>query len=454
MNDIYAVILAAGEGKRMKSRHSKVLQPICGRTMVEHALEAVSDFCKKPILVVGHDSEAVKAKVGDRAFYAEQKEQLGTGHAVMTARSYLEGKQGYVVVMAGDMPLIQKPIINHLVQEAREGTYCAVVLTSRMKDPTGYGRIIRGLDGTVKAIIEEKDAQEQEKAIEEVNSSIYCFEIPTLLSCLDNLKNDNAQQEYYLTDCIAMMANMGKKVRPVCIPDGRDCMGVNDREQLAEATTELQKRIIAGHLKNGVTFIDPDNAYVDIQVTIANDVVIYPGVVLQGNTQIGCGCTIYPGTVIRDSIIGSEVTIRSSELEECVVEDSAKIGPFAHIRPNSRVGRGCKLGNFVEIKNSTLDEGSKVSHLTYVGDADVGKHTNIGCGVVFVNYDGANKYRTTVGDNAFIGCNTNLVAPVQVGDGAYTAAGSTITDDVPENTLAVARNRQVNKPGWNRPRKK
>ena len=450
MKKVYAVILAAGEGTRMKSSLTKVLHPVCGLPMVEHAMAAVGEDCEKPVIVIGHGGDAVREQIGERAYYAVQEKRLGTGHAVMMAREYLEGKDGYVVVMAGDMPLIHREIIHALIQDAMAEECGAVVLTGRLQNPTGYGRIIRARDGSIQAIIEEKDANDQQRKVEEVNSSIYCFDIALLLSCLDKLTNNNAQGEYYLTDCIEMIAAGGKKVRAHCVEDVTDCMGVNDRIQLSIANKVMRRRIITRHMQNGVTFIDPENAYVDAGVSIGNDTVIYPGVVLEGNTEIGAGCTITSGTRIIDSVVGDGVLIKSSELEQCIVKDHGKIGPFVHIRPDSVIGEGCKLGNFVEVKNSVLGKETKVSHLTYVGDSDVGGNVNVGCGVVFVNYDGAKKHRSTVGDGVFIGCNTNLVAPVTVGDGAYIAAGSTITEDIPENQLAIARARQINKPDWKR----
>ncbi|MDL2289534.1 bifunctional UDP-N-acetylglucosamine diphosphorylase/glucosamine-1-phosphate N-acetyltransferase GlmU [Clostridia bacterium OttesenSCG-928-F22] len=448
MKQVEAIILAAGEGKRMKSSLPKVLHPICGRTMVEHAMEAVKGYCEKPILVIGHGGETVQQKIGDRARYCYQTEQLGTGHAVMMAKEQLQGKQGYVVVMAGDMPLIHRDIIDALVQHAQAEPCGAVVLTGRMHNPTGYGRILRKPDGSIQAIVEEKDADELQKSIGETNSSIYCFDIASLLDCLDSLDNKNAQGEYYLTDCIELLNKQGKRVLAHAVEDVRDCMGINDREQLSYATDVMRMRIIHRHMQNGVTIIDKNNAYIDVQVEIGRDTVIYPGAVIEGNTKIGENCTIIGVCTLKDATIGSHVSIKSSDLEQCVVRDGAKLGPYVHIRPNSDIGENTKLGNFVEVKNSTLAEGAKVSHLTYVGDAEVGKDVNIGCGVVFVNYDGKHKYKTVVEDNAFIGCNTNLVAPVKVEKGAYIAAGSTITKDVPQENLAIARARQINRANW------
>jgi bifunctional UDP-N-acetylglucosamine pyrophosphorylase/glucosamine-1-phosphate N-acetyltransferase len=450
MKDVYAVIMAAGEGKRMNSSMPKVLHAICGKTLVEWAMHAVGEFCEKPVIIVGHGADQVKSYLGDRAYYVMQEQQLGTGHAVMMARGYLEGKDGYVVIMAGDMPLITQATIRRVVEAMNdeETEYAAVVLTSRMVDPTGYGRIIRRADGSVKQIVEERDATDKEKSIKEVNSSVYCFDIKTLLGFIDKLSNNNAQNEYYLTDCISMMSSNGKKVRALPVMDLSDCMGVNDRVQLSVAARTLQQRINERHLRAGVTFIDPQATYVDADVRIGRDTVLYPGVVLEGQTQIGEGCTLSSSTHIKNSIVGSHVTLKASYLEDCVVKDGACIGPFAHLRPNSEIEKGCRIGNFVEVKNSVVGEGSKVSHLTYVGDADVGKNVNIGCGVVFVNYDGCKKCRSVVEDDCFVGCNSNLISPVRIGRGAYVAAGSTITEDVPQNALAIARERQINKTNW------
>ncbi|MGI6168537.1 MAG: bifunctional UDP-N-acetylglucosamine diphosphorylase/glucosamine-1-phosphate N-acetyltransferase GlmU [Christensenellales bacterium] len=452
MKDVYAVIMAAGEGKRMNSNRPKVLHSICGRTLVEWAMHAVGEFCEKPVLIVGHGADQVKGYLGDRAYYVMQEQQLGTGHAVMMARSYLEGKDGYVVIMAGDMPLITQATIRRVVDAMtdEDTEYAAVVLTSRMADPTGYGRIIRRADGTIRQIVEERDASDKEKSIKEVNSSVYCFNIRTLLTFIDKLSNNNAQNEYYLTDCISMMSSKGKKVRALPVIDTSDCMGVNDRVQLSVAARTLQQRIVEQHLRSGVTFIDPQAAYVDCDVTIGRDTIVYPSVVLEGKTAIGEDCILYPSTHIKDSEVGSHVTVKTSYLEACRVAEGVCIGPFAHIRPQSDIAGGCRIGNFVEVKNSVIGTGSKVSHLTYVGDADVGENVNIGCGVVFVNYDGSKKCRSVVEDGCFVGCNSNLISPVHIGSNAYIAAGSTITEDVPAEALAIARERQSNKTNWNK----
>ncbi|MGI6175511.1 MAG: bifunctional UDP-N-acetylglucosamine diphosphorylase/glucosamine-1-phosphate N-acetyltransferase GlmU [Christensenellales bacterium] len=443
---VNALILAAGEGTRMKSKRPKVLHTLYGKALIEWSLDSVAQLCGKPMVVVGHGADAVKRYLGDRAHYVLQSERKGTGHAVMMAKEYLQACGGYVVVLAGDVPLIRKETIAALIESAKGSA--ASILTVMMQDPAGYGRILRDESGAVCGIIEEKDANEAEKKICEINSGIYCLKTEALLWALDRLENSNAQGEYYLTDCIGLLSADARKVHTYTVQHAEEAMGVNDRFQLALAGEVLRRRINRRHCENGVGIQDVNTAYIDDGVTIGADTLIQPNVTIKGDTKIGCDCVIGTGSVIEDCIIGDGVAIRSSELEQSVVGDGVKIGPFAHLRPNSDIGAHCKLGNFVEIKNSRLGEDSKVSHLTYVGDSDVGRGVNIGCGVVFVNYDGCQKARSVVKDNAFIGCNTNLVSPVTVGEGAYIAAGSTITEDVPNAALAIARARQINKPGW------
>lgn len=426
---VVSIIMAAGEGKRMKSPLPKVLHKICGQELVRYALCAAAIGEGKSVVIVGCGADEVKAALGTEADYAFQEKQLGTGHALMMARPFL--KEGYALVLAGDMPLLQRETLEVLCALTIEQKYAACVLTAQVQDPKGYGRILRDEEGSVVAIVEDRDATDAQKAIREVNSSVYCFEISALVEALDALDNHNTQGEYYLTDCIAHIVKSGRKVG-ARIGCAEECIGVNDLVQLSACAKIMQKRINHAHMRSGVQIIDPDAVYIGAQVSIGAGAIIYPNNVIEGRSRIGEGATLYPGNFIENGIVG----------------EMTKVGPNAHIRPGTVTGKGCRVGNFVELKNVTLDDGAKVSHLAYCGDGSIGKGSNISCGVIFSNYDGKNKFRTIVGEKAFVGCNVNLVAPVEIGDGAYVAAGSTITEDVPAGALGIARERQLNKLGW------
>lgn len=449
MDKNIVVIMAAGEGTRMKSDIPKVMHKVGNRPMIDCVIDAAAGASPDlPVVVVGNGREIVTKYLGKRAQIAVQEEQKGTGHAVMMARDFLEKKRsGYTVVLAGDMPLLRAETIENLCREAKEQKYACTVLTSVMKNPTGYGRIVRLSDYTVESIVEEADADDNIRGIKEVNTSVYCFETKELLDCLEKLTNDNKQGEYYLTDCISMMVAKGARVGALSGPE-TECMGVNNRLQLAQAEKELRKRTLQKLMINGVTMIDPSRTYVDARAKIGYDTVIEPGVVINGECTIGKGCYLYSGTRIEDSSIGDNVSVDHSVIVQSTVGDDCTVGPFAYMRPNSTVGNGCKVGDFVEIKNASVGDGTKVPHLTYVGDGEVGENCNISCGTIFANYDGKNKYRTTVGDNVFIGSNATLIAPVTVHDGAFVAAGSTIHEDVPGGSMAIARERQSIKDGW------
>lgn len=449
---IRTVILAGGLGTRMKSDTPKVLHQAAGRAMVEWAIEAVTPVDAQPILVVGESGEAVKAHVGDRVQYAYQEQPLGTGDAVMAARSLFSDAE-YVVITCGDMPLLRAQSIEQLTDAVKNSDVAAAVLTANMDNPQGMGRIVRGSTGQVQAIIEHADASEVQKEIQEVNTGVFCFHREALEYALDRLANRNMQEEYYLTQAVEILTERGDCVHAVQC-SAEEAMGTNDRRQLAQAAKVLRRRINDHWMLEGVTLIDPDNTYIDGDVTIGSDTVIYPGCVIEGQSTIGRNCTIYGSSVIQNSHIYDHVHIMASTMVNAQVGSHTHVGPNAYLRPGAVVGEHCKIGDFVEIKNANIGDDTKISHLTYVGDADVGKNVNLGCGVVFVNYDGVRKHRTTVHDNAFIGCNTNLVSPVTVGENAYTAAGSTITEDVPADALGIARQRQVNKGGWAAKRKK
>lgn len=442
----YAIILAAGKGTRMKSNLYKVLHPVCGKPMVEHIMNRVTEIHPQEVVtIVGHGADRVQAQLGDRTVYALQAEQLGTGHAVLQAAEFLKGKQGTTLVISGDTPLLTSETLDRLF-EYHEGKHAsATILTAHADNPTGYGRIIRDRVGIVEKIVEQKDATLSEAQVQEINTGTYCFDNELLFDALSNLNTDNAQGEYYLTDIVEILKKAGKTVAAYQTEDFHESLGVNDRVALAEANRIMRQRINTKHMQNGVSFVDPTATYIDAEVIIGAETVIEPGVYLKGQTVIGENCVISGQTQIIDSQIEANVTITSSIIEESIVRSNVDIGPFAHLRPQAEIKEHAHIGNFVEVKNAVIGEGTKVGHLTYVGDATLGKEINVGCGVVFVNYDGKHKHHTTIGDHAFIGSAANLIAPVTLGDQAVVAAGSTITEDVPAKSMGIARARQVNK---------
>ena len=448
MNNTIAIVLAAGEGKRMKSSTPKILHKAAGKALSEWVVDAAAEATDQPpVLVIGKNADMVKDYFGERVRYAVQSEPLGSGHAVMAASEYLTG-DGYVIVVAGDMPLIQAQTLKRLAQTAADQALGACLLTATVDDATGYGRVIRGEDGGVKRIVEHRDATEEQKAIREINLSVYCFGAALLREALASLKPNNVQGEYYLTDCIEYISSSGKRIEAISCVSADEWMGVNDRVQLADAAKKLRRRINNELMLSGVTMIDPDSTYIEASVTVEQDVTIYPGVTLEGTTVIKQGAVLYPGSRITNSTIGAGTTVQNAVVLSATVGDNSTIGPYAYLRPGSLIGNGCRVGDFVEVKNAHIKDGAKVSHLSYIGDGEIGEKSNIGCGVVFVNYDGKKKSKTIVGKNAFIGCNANLVAPVTIGDGAYVAAGSTVTKDVEEDALCVARSRQTVIEGW------
>lgn len=443
-----ALILAAGQGKRIKSDLPKVLHKVCGKEMVNHVIDTLRKGNVEDInVIVGKGAELVKENTKSRnVSYSLQEAQLGTGHAVKCAMDFLKDKKGTVAVFNGDAPLIEEGTIEELFKVHKESGNSATILTSILDDASGYGRIIRSGDEVLK-IVEHKDCNEEELKVKEINSGMYCFEIESLVECLGNLSNNNSQGEYYLTDVIGMLKEKDEKVGALVI-NYEETLGVNSRVQLAEVEAILRKRINNKHLENGVTIIDPNSTYIGIDVEIGQDTIIYPGNVLEGNTVIGKGCILYPNSRINNSIIGEGVDIQSSVILESEIGNNTTVGPFAYIRPESIIGNNVRIGDFVEIKKSTIGNNTKVSHLTYVGDAEVGEGCNFGCGTVTVNYDGKNKNKTIIGNNSFIGCNTNLISPITVEDNTYIAAGSTITNNVKSGELAVARAKQRNIEGW------
>jgi bifunctional UDP-N-acetylglucosamine pyrophosphorylase/glucosamine-1-phosphate N-acetyltransferase len=444
-----AIVLAAGQGKRMKSKLYKVLHPVGGKPMVGHVVETLNQIqVSQTLVVVGYGAEAVQNYLGDKVEYALQEQQLGTGHAVLQAKQAFGSLDGVSIVICGDTPLIQAETLQEMLSLHEQSGAAATILTAEMNEPTGYGRIIRSAEGDVSRIVEHKDCTTQEAAVKEINTGTYCFDNRLLFEALSLVKNDNVQQEYYLTDVISILAGQGKRIQAYCMEDSADSIGVNDRVALAEAEQLLKRRINRKHMLNGVTLIDPDHTYIESDVQIGTDTVLLPGTILRGNTVIGENCTLGPNTEITDSTVKDEVTIKQSVVQEAFVDSHTSVGPFAYLRPGAKLGQHVKVGDFVEIKNATLDEGAKVSHLSYIGDAKVGKNVNFGCGAITVNYDGFNKSLTEIGDDAFVGSNVNLIAPVKIGKNAYVVAGSTITHAVEDGDLAIARERQINKPGY------
>lgn len=418
MEETLAIVMAAGKGTRMKSKKSKLVHQIYGKELVKRAVEnarkaGISDV----ITVVGYQKEQVEAVLGNTVKYAIQEEMLGTGHAVMQAKKYLQGKVGKVVILSGDVPILRPTTIQSLVEKSIERKEYATLLTAIYDNPSGYGRIIRDEGGNVKAIVEDKDATEMQKEIKEINAGIYCFDIQELLNALDSITSDNAQGEYYLTDVIKIMNDKGLKTGAVIVEDNTEILGVNDKVQLELLTRVLRLRINTEHLRNGVTIEDINTTYIYDDVEIGADTVIHPNTTIKSGVRIG---------------------------EDC------EIGPNAYIREGCDLANKVKIGSFVEIKKAKISEGTKVPHLSYMGDCEIGAKTNIGCGTITCNYDGFNKSKTIIGDNSFIGSNTNLVAPVTLGSNTFVAAGSTITDDVPDYALAIARQRQTNKEDWNK----
>lgn len=449
MKKRYAIILAAGQGTRMKSKLYKVLHPILGKPMLQYVLDALKQISvNRLVTVVGHGAEKVAETVGEQSKLVLQAEQLGTGHAVMQAEQLLKDEEGTTIVVCGDTPLITKETLENVFNYHESTNSKATILTTHINKPTGYGRIIRNDFGEVERIVEEKDATEEERKVTEINTGTYCFDNKLLFAALKQVTNDNAQNEYYLTDVIEILKAQGEKISAYVTEDADETIGINDRVALAEAEKIMRKRINEKHLLNGVTIMDPNSTYIGPDVEIEQDAVIYPGSVISGNSYIGADAIIGPHSEISDSSIGNETIVRQSAIESSKIGNKVQIGPYAHIRPNSSINDEARIGNFVEIKNSTIGMGSKVPHHSYIGDTTLGDHVNIGCGTITVNYNGKTKHRTEIGSHSFVGCNSNLIAPVKIADHAYVAAGSTITTDVPSDALAIARARQVNKENY------
>lgn len=445
----YGIVLAAGQGKRMKSKLYKVLHPVCEKPMVGHVVDTLKELnAARIVAVVGHGAEAVQAYLGDKAEYALQAQQCGTGHAVMQVESLLASEEGMSIVICGDTPLITKETLEKLFEVHVEKGAAATLLSAILPNPSGYGRIVRDASGAVLGIVEHKDCNSEQLSIQEINAGTYCFDNQKLFAALKQVTNSNAQGEYYLTDVISILQQAGETIAAHVLQDPNEATGVNDRAALSEVEQVMRARINRKHMMNGVTFIDSNASYIGVDVEIGSDSVIHPGTVLCGRTVVGQDCEIGPSAHITDCSIDDGVSIRYSTLVESKVGRSSSIGPYAYLRPGTEVGQDVKVGDFVELKNAKVDDGSKISHLSYVGDAVVGKNVNIGCGAITVNYDGFTKSLTEIQDDAFVGSNVNLIAPVVIGKGAYVVAGSTITSNVGEGDLAIARERQVTKEGY------
>ncbi|MGL4606069.1 MAG: bifunctional UDP-N-acetylglucosamine diphosphorylase/glucosamine-1-phosphate N-acetyltransferase GlmU [Eubacteriaceae bacterium] len=448
MKESRVLILAAGQGTRMKSEIPKVLHKVCGKSLLDYVIDASKGAGVEKIgTIIGYKSDLVKETLEDQIEIIIQEEQLGTGHAVMTALPFFEEFSGNLLILVGDAPLVRKETIEGLIKTHEEKGFSATVLSAEISDPTGYGRMVKGKNGELIRIVEDRDTSRDEKEIKEINSGMYCFDAQDLKKALKMITTNNSQGEYYLTDVIEILREMGKTTGTY-VTEAEDIMAINSKVQLAEISETMQKRINTKLMEEGVILRDPKTAYISSGVQIGRDTIIYPNVILEGETKIGTNSTIGGNSRLENAKVGDNVTIQNSTIIDSVIGDETTIGPYAYLRPGNLVGKKCKVGDFVEMKNSTMADGAKASHLTYIGDGDVGENVNLGCGTVFVNYDGKKKHRTIVEKDAFIGCNTNLIAPVTVKEGAYIAAGSTITDDVPEESLAIARARQVNKVGY------
>ncbi|OBG96705.1 UDP-N-acetylglucosamine diphosphorylase/glucosamine-1-phosphate N-acetyltransferase [Mycobacterium sp. E3251] len=455
--DTAVLVLAAGPGTRMRSDTPKVLHTIGGRSMLSHLLHAITKVAPQHLVVVlGHDHQRISPLVagwaddlGRGIEVALQDRPLGTGHAVLCGLSALpDDYAGVVVVTSGDTPLLDSDTVADLIATHNAGSAAATVLTTTLADPTGYGRILRTQDNEVTAIVEHADATPFQREIREVNTGVYAFDVAALRSALSRLSSNNAQQELYLTDVISILRGDGQAVHAQRVDDSALVAGVNNRVQLAELGAELNRRIVAAHQMAGVTIIDPATTWIDVDVTIGRDTVIHPGTQLLGRTQLGGHCVVGPDTTLTDVTVGDGASVVRTHATSSAIGAGATVGPFTYLRPGTVLGDDGKLGAFVETKNSTIGAGTKVPHLTYVGDADIGEHSNIGASSVFVNYDGTSKARTTIGSHVRTGSDTMFVAPVTVGDGAYTGAGTVVREDIPPGALAVSAGPQRNIEGW------
>ena len=440
-----SLILAAGKGTRMKSRLPKVLHPVCALPMLEWVLRASDALSPAWTLVVaGSGAAEVQRAFAGRAEFVLQEPQLGSGHAVMQAQPFLRARGGDVLVLMGDVPLLRPRTLQALLDERRSSGAACVVLTAEPPDPAAYGRVLRGADGCVEAIREHRDASEAERAVREINTGIYVFDGALLAEHIGRLSDDNAQGEFYLTDMVTLFRQAGLAVRACRMDDFREVSGINDRADLAEAEREMRRRVNLAHMRGGVTLVDPERTDIGPDVRIAADVVVYPNVTLRGATRVAAGCEIRPGSWLENAVLEENVRVDCSLVCDSSVGRGTTVGPFAHIRGGAAIGPENRVGNFVEIKKTVTGEHTKASHLAYLGDAEIGSRVNVGAGTITCNYDGVHKHRTVIGDGAFIGSDSILVAPVSIGRNATTAAASAITLDVPDGALGIGRERQVN----------
>src|SRR5712692_432489 len=446
MDALTAIILAAGEGKRMRSRQPKILHRLCGRPLIAYPLRLARTFADRVVMVVAPNTEGVAQVAGDDVATVVQGERLGTGHAVAQAKDAC-GK-GTILILPGDMPLLAVETIERLVSHHKTTGAAVTLLTAIVDNPFGYGRVLRQR-GRVARIVEERDATDDQKKITEIGTSVYCFDARRLWSALAEVRPNNDQGEYYLTDVVALLSQAGARVEAVTVADPSEALGVNDRKQLAAVAAIQRRRILDRLMESGVTIVDPASTYIEDTVTIGPDTVVQPQTVIEGATEIGSECVIASGCHISGSRLADRVTLKPyCVLTEAIVEDDAELGPFCHLRPQAHIGPKAKVGNFVELKKSKLGRGSKANHLAYIGDAIVGENVNIGAGAITCNYDGQAKHETRIDDGAFIGTNVSLVAPVTIGEGAYIGSGSVITKDVPPGALALERSPQTVKEGW------
>ena len=444
---VVVAILAAGKGTRMKSNLPKVLHSLGGKSLIERVIESAEPLLPdRRLVIVGYQSQEVKTAI-DSIYgveFVEQAVQLGTGHAIQQLLPHLEGYTGDLLILNGDVPLLRTETLKNLLQIHQENQNSCTILSAQLPNPQGYGRVFRNSEGIVQKIVEDKDCTPNQRENDRVNAGIYCFHWPDLAEILPHLQANNAQKEYYLTDAVTQVG----KVMAVDVEDYQEILGINDRLQLATANDILQRRIKEKWLLAGVTLIDPTSITIDETVELFADVIIEPQTHLRGKTVIQAGSRIGPGSLIENSQLGENVTVLYSVVTDSIIQSQTRIGPYAHLRGHTEVGIGCRIGNFVELKNTQLGDRTNVSHLSYLGDTTAGSHVNVGAGTITANYDGVKKHKTIIGDRTKTGSNSVLVAPITLGNDVYIAAGSTVTEDVPDDSLVIARSRQVVKPGW------
>jgi len=454
MGDTAVIIMAAGKGKRMKSNLPKVLHNLAGKPILNYALDTVDKLeAKRKILIVGYKGDKIRELIGDKIEYVEQKKQLGTAHAVLQTKRLLSDFKGDVLILSGDVPFLSVKTLKKLLKYHQANNFYCTLVSTTLKNPKGYGRIIRDKKGEIKGIIEEVDLSADKKKITEVNSGIYCFNKDKLFQALEKIAPDNKQGEYYLTDSVEILLKEGLNVGNIIVKDYSEILGINSRLDLTDASQKVYQKTLQDLMLQGVTIVDPNSTFIEQGVKIGQDTIIYPFTIIEKDTKIESGSLIGPYSHLIDADIGKGVRVWASIIESSTVKEGANIGPYAHLRPETVVEKGAKIGNFVELKKTIMGEGSKASHLTYLGDATIGKKVNIGAGTITCNYDGEKKYKTVIEDGVFIGSNNSLVAPVKFGKDSYTGAGSTITEDVPAGNLAIARSRQTNISGWRKKNK-